>query len=80
MDLQAEAEDALRKALYLEPTHILSHFLMGSILARLGKESKARKHFKNVYELLSAYKDDAVIPESEGMTAGRMKEIVHSMQ
>ncbi len=80
MDLQAEAEDALRKALYLEPTHILSHFLMGSILARLGKESKARKHFKNVYELLSSYKDDAVIPESEGMTAGRMKEIVHSMQ
>lgn len=80
MDFKEEAEEALRKALYLDPGHILSHFLTGNISAKLGKNSKARKHFMNVKELLSAYKDDDVLPESEGMTAGRIREIVRSMQ
>jgi len=80
MDFKEEAEEALRKALYLDPGHILSHFLIGSISSKLGKNSKARKHFMNVKELLSAYKDEDVLPESEGMTAGRIREIVHSLQ
>jgi chemotaxis protein methyltransferase CheR len=36
----------------------------------------ARKHFSNVTEILSGYKLDDIIPESEGVTAGRLAEII----
>jgi chemotaxis protein methyltransferase CheR len=80
MDLPHEAEKALMKALYLDPDHILSHLLMGNISTRLGKHSKARKHYMNVGELLTAFKDEEILPESEGMTAGRIKELVGLMK
>lgn len=80
MDLPHEAEKALMKALYLDPDHILSHLLMGNISTRLGKHSKARKHYMNVGELLTAFKDEEILPESEGMTAGRIKELVGIMK
>ncbi|MEI6172452.1 MAG: CheR family methyltransferase [Bacteroidota bacterium] len=80
MALPHEAEKALVKALYLDPDHILSHLMMGNISARLGKHSKARKHYLNAEELLAKFNDTEVLPESEGMTAGRIKEMVGLMK
>ena len=79
MNLLEEAEETLRRAVYLEPGHLLSHFLLGNLSGRLGKQSKARKHYLNARELLAKHKDEEVLPESEGMTAGRLKEIINSM-
>ncbi len=79
-NLPEAAEQALQKALYLDPSHLLSHFLMGRIAAMLGKETKSKRHYRNVKELLAVYKDEEIIPGSEGMTAGRLKEIVNSMK
>lgn len=79
MDLHEEASEALRKALYLDPEHVLSHFLMGNICAGLGKKSKSRKHYMNIKELLGSYTVDEILPDSEGLTAGSMNEIINSL-
>ena len=71
-----EARVSLKKALYLDRNFVLAHFALANISLRSGKVADARKHFSNVTEILSGYKPDDIIPESEGITAGRLAEII----
>ena len=71
-----EARVSLKKALYLDRNFVLAHFALANLSLRAGKTADARKHFGNVTEILSGYKPDDVIPESEGITAGRLAEII----
>jgi chemotaxis protein methyltransferase CheR len=71
-----EARVSLKKALYLDRNFVLAHFALANLSMRSGKTADARKHFGNVTEILSGYKPDDIIPESEGITAGRLAEII----
>jgi chemotaxis protein methyltransferase CheR len=74
--LLEEAGASLRRALYGDQNFILAHFLLGNLARRQGKTRNARKHFENALSLLSACDREQVLPESEGMTAGRLMEII----
>lgn len=71
-----EAENALKKVLYLDPQHILAHFVIGNYNRNMGKMSVAKKHYQNIIKLLHSLNDDLMIPESDGLTVARMKEMV----
>jgi chemotaxis protein methyltransferase CheR len=71
-----EARGSLKKALYLDRNFVLAHFAFANLSLRSGKPADARKYFSNVTEILSGYKPDDIIPESEGITAGRLAEII----
>lgn len=71
-----EAISSLKRALYLEPNFALAHFSMGCTLSREGKINEAKKYFQNVLDILRNSSEDSLLPESEGMTAGRLKEII----
>ena len=71
-----EAENALKKVLYLDSQHILTHFVMGNYNRNLGKVFIAKKHYLNITNILNALNDDWIIPESDGLTVARMKEMV----
>ncbi len=79
MDLFEEAEQVLQKALYIDPSHLVSHLQMARIASKTGKIIKSKKYYGNVKELLASYSDDQIVPDSDGMTAGRIKEFVYSM-
>jgi chemotaxis protein methyltransferase CheR len=74
-----EAMKALRRALYLEPDFVLAHFALGSLSRRQGKQSEADKHFANMLWLLSSYQQEDVLPESDGLTAGKLMEMMRSV-
>jgi chemotaxis protein methyltransferase CheR len=74
-----QAIEALKRALYLEPRFVLAHFSLGNLARRLGKPN-TDKHFDNVLSLLNGYAPDEVLPESEGMTAGRLAQIVQAVR
>ena len=74
----AEAALSLRKAIYLDQDFIMAHFALGNLALRQGNARGARKHFDNVLALLDGYQPDEPLPEAEGITAGRLKEIVLS--
>ena len=74
--LPEAAGASLQRALYADPEFVLAHFVLGNLSRRQGKPRKARKHFENAGSLLSAYGREQVLPESEGITAGRMMEIL----
>jgi chemotaxis protein methyltransferase CheR len=71
-----EAIASLKKALYLSPDFVLAHFALGNLLLREGRSRAANKHFENALSLLGAYDPEEILPESEGMTAGRLREII----
>jgi chemotaxis protein methyltransferase CheR len=71
-----EAVKSLRRALYLDQNFVLAHFTLGNLARQQKKFREAKKHFENALSLLSAYRREDVLPESEGITAGRMIEII----
>ncbi|MBI5194001.1 MAG: chemotaxis protein CheR [Nitrospirae bacterium] len=74
-----EAVRSLKNALYLDPRFVIPYFLLGNIMLIKGNIKSANKYFKNASDLSSSLNPDEVLPESDGMTAGRMVEIVGAL-
>ncbi|WP_332674051.1 CheR family methyltransferase [Aromatoleum sp.] len=75
-----DAKAALRQALYLDPDHVLAHFSLANLLRRLGQPSRAAAHFTVAQRLLDGTAADALLPDGEGMTAGRLREIIDAAE
>lgn len=72
------AATALKKALYLDQDMVLAHFTLASLEQRQGKVRESQLHFNNALSLLDKYRPDDIIPESDGMFAGRLREIIRA--
>jgi chemotaxis protein methyltransferase CheR len=70
------AEAVLKKALYLDPHHLMSHFLSGKLANRPETKPAAIKHFQNVRELLTGCEDEFLVPGTDGLTAGKIRELI----
>jgi chemotaxis protein methyltransferase CheR len=75
----ADAVQALKRALYLDSKFILAHFSLGNIALQQNRPKDADRHFMNAASLLEDMPEDAVLPESEGLTSGRLLEIIENM-
>jgi chemotaxis protein methyltransferase CheR len=73
-----EAVRSLRRTLYLDPQFVLAYFALGNLAGRQRKRKEAQKLFANALSLLEAYQQEASLPESEGLTAGRLQEIIRN--
>src|SRR6185369_10141247 len=67
-----EAKAALKRALYLDPSFVLAHIALGSLSQRQGQARVAMKSFKTALALLETANPDDILPEAEGLTAGRL--------
>ncbi len=47
-------------------------------MIKRGNMDKALKNYHNAIELLSKYDNDEIVPESEGISAGRLTEFINS--
>ncbi len=74
------AAQSLKRALYLDPDFVLAHFALGNLCLSQGPHRDAERHFGNALALLRARPHAEILPESEGLTAGRLIEIVMSVQ
>jgi chemotaxis protein methyltransferase CheR len=76
---QGQTESAvtsLKRALYLDSNFVLAHYMLGNISYQIGKINESRKYFQNAIELLKRHKREEVLPESDGITAGRLMEMI----
>lgn len=71
-----EALVIFKQILYLDHNFVLAHFNLGYILLYFGRSQEANKYFANARQLASHYAPDFLIPESEGMTASRLLELI----
>ncbi len=71
-----EATASLKKALYLDQDLVLAHFTLATIEQRKGKFKTSLHYFHNALSLLDRYNRDDIIPESDGMSAVRLRNII----
>jgi chemotaxis protein methyltransferase CheR len=77
-NLVGEAVACLRQALYLEPNWVMAHFALGNLMLRQNNLRAAKKSFANVLDILGPSPREDVLPEAEGLTVGRFREIVQA--
>ncbi|MBI3110454.1 MAG: tetratricopeptide repeat protein [Ignavibacteriales bacterium] len=75
---ESDAARSLHEAIYLDPDSPLPYFLLGNLAHRQGRRREAGKHFRRTLRLLEQFPQDEVLHESEGMTAGRLMQIIDS--
>jgi len=73
------AFEALTRAVYLNPDFILAHFALGNQCLQLGRRAEADRYFRNALTLLSRCPRDDLLPLSDGLTAGRLIEIITTL-
>ena len=71
---------SLTRALYLDPDFALAHFALGNLRLSQGRQREAERHFETASVLLKAHPREEPLPESEGLTAGRLGEIIASVR
>ncbi|MHB1188359.1 CheR family methyltransferase [Thiobacillus sp.] len=76
----AAAVQSLQRALYLDPDFVLAHFALGNLYRSQGRQREAQRHFERAQSVLQTHLPDEILPESEGLTAGRLGEIIASVQ
>jgi chemotaxis protein methyltransferase CheR len=76
MDQRDGARRSLQRALYLQPEFPLAHFALGNLARAEGHGVQASRHFRNALDLLRRRPPDELLPESDGITAGRFVEII----
>ena len=72
------AIQSLRHTLYLDPDFVLAHFSLGNLCMSHDRYREANRHFGNALALLSLQPYDELVPESNGLTAGRLIDIITS--
>lgn len=75
-----EAILALRRTLYLDPSFVLAHFALGGLAARVNDARARSRHRLAALALLQNYRDDEVVPESEGIIAGQLAEMIATQE
>lgn len=71
-----ESVQSFERALYLDSDFVLAHFALGNLARNEGKFREADKHFALALALTRERPQAEVLPESEGITAGRLAEII----
>ena len=75
-----EATASLQRSLYIDQEFAIAHFALGHLLQRQGRHREAGKHLAKARSLLEAFGHDEVPPQAEGMSAGRLIELIQAMQ
>ncbi|WP_430911864.1 CheR family methyltransferase [Methylobacterium sp. sgz302541] len=70
----AEAERALRGAVYLDRDFVMAHYHLGLLLASLGRPADARRALDNAVALAETLPPDMAVPEGDGARARQVAE------
>jgi len=74
-----ESKAVLKEVIYLDQKFVLAHFALGNLARQEGRGKESTMHFKHALSLLTRMPAKDIVPESEGVTAGRLGEIIHCM-
>lgn len=79
MDRIEEAVLAMNRAVFLDPDLVMAHFALGNLFQRKGKRKDRDRHYRIALGILKRYAADNTVPASEGMTAGRLSELIETL-
>lgn len=79
LEQQDDGEGALRSlrnALYIDHDYLLAYFALGNLCRRRGELKEAEQSFANALRLLRERDPHEVLPETDGMTAGSLAQLI----
>jgi chemotaxis protein methyltransferase CheR len=74
------AARSLARALYLDADFVLADFALGNLRLSQGRQRDAERHFANALAVLRTRAQDEILPESDGLTVGRLADIIVSVR
>lgn len=74
-----DAVQAFHKLISLHPDCALAHFALGNVLQQQHRHDEATPHLANALTILRRTSPDEVMPETTGLTAGRLTKLVEVM-
>jgi len=74
------AVQSLVKSLYLDPGYVMAHIALGNIAHANGHTREATRHMKNAKKSLERFKPSDVLRDSDGITAGRLAQIIGTLE
>ena len=74
-----EAEDILKKAIYINRNFIMAHYLLGMLYSKLRQNDKAARYLANAKNLLEGLKGTDLLPEGHGMSVADLQQNLKSM-
>ena len=75
----SDAIISLRQALYANPDYLPAHLAIAGIYRNTGRADEARHHYEVAIHILNSIDDFVILDESEGIAAGKMKELINSI-
>lgn len=69
---------SLKRSVYLDRDFIPAHIALGNIFAKLDMYEESQKSFRNALMLLQNCKPEVILPETNGMTAERLIEVIQA--
>jgi len=73
-----EAISSLQKAIFINPDFILAYYSLANNMIKNDNIKGAIKNYKNALSIMRKLDDDEIVEESEGLTVGRLKELINS--
>ena len=80
LNQQTQAREALRRVLYLQPDMIMAIYTLANLEQQQGHRREAQRHFDNAFRILSMHENDSLIPHSEGLSAGQLRELLMQLR
>lgn len=74
-----ESAASLKRALYVDQDFVMAHFALGTLMHRQGRYKEAGKHLEKARALLKDCAHEDIPHEAEGMSAGRLVELIEGM-
>lgn len=74
-----DARRALQSAVFLQPDFALAHFALGNLARAEGQAADANRHFANALRSLRHRSPDEPLPDSDGMTVGRLVQTINAL-
>lgn len=75
-----QALAALRRCVYADPHFVLGHVGLAGLYTRQGQPQRARKAMETIAQLLAGRAGDELIAGGEGLTVGRVLELVDTQR
>lgn len=75
LGLGAEAEETLRRVIYLDRRYVMAHFHLGLLLHERRRNREAARCFHNVLALLSSHDEAQIVFCSDELTAADLREL-----
>jgi len=73
-----KAIECLKKTIYLDKDFIAGHFSLGCLYKKGNRQGMANKAFKNVVRLMIGRQKDEIVPETNGITYGKLLEVAEN--